>query len=458
MEISSPLPDRAEQDPAQWWNHVVKAIRMAMFLSRSRPDGIRAIGITYQMHGLVCLDRHGNILRPAIIWCDSRAVETGQVAFEEIGKERCLDHLLNAPGNFTASRLAWVKENEPEIFFQIDTMLLPGDYIHYRLTGERSTTVQGLSEAILWDFSESGLASLVLDYFGIPSTLIPEAFPAFGIQGRLHTGAARELGLVSGIPVTFRAGDQPTNAFSLNVTRPNEVAATAGTSGVLYGVAKSPLTDPASRINTFLHVNHKQNDPRVGLLLCINGTGILNSWLKRITQETDYDRMNAMAALVPPGAEGITMIPFGNGAERMLGNRIIGSHMMGLNLNVHRREHLYRAAQEGVAFAMFLGFRILKETGLSPSVLRAGESNMFLSPIFAKTMATLTMVPVELFRTDCSLGAARGAALGAGLYASEMECFRNLLKVSTIHPDLTLKNEMEEAFLRWEEKLHEVID
>ena len=460
MPIDAPAPGWAEQPPALWWDHLKRATAMLLEKSGAAARDIGGIGISYQMHGLVLIDRDHNVLRPAIIWCDSRAVETGEKAFLRIGRERALTHLLNSPGNFTAAKLAWVKEHEPEIYRKTWKFMLPGDYLAMRMTGEAATTITGLSEGIFWDFRENDLSQLVTDVFGFDPNLFPLIVPVFGEQGRLTEAAARELGLHGGIPVTYRAGDQPNNAFSLNVLEPGEVAATAGTSGVVYGVSDTPDYDPLSRVNTFVHVNHRPPDNRYGVLLCINGTGILNAWLRRnlFTGAISYDAMNGQALTVPPGAEGLITLPFGNGAERILSNRNPGALFRGMQFNIHTRAHLLRSAQEGIAFSFRYGLEIMKETGMDTRVIRAGHANMFLSPLFTEVLAAATGIRIELYDTDGARGAALGAALGAGYYASAEECFRTLERKSVVEPEASLGAPYEEAYGRWLEALEMMLE
>ncbi len=455
MPINAPHAGWAEQNPEMWWTNLGIVTRKLLEQAGSPPGDIGAIGISYQMHGLVMIDENKKVLRPSIIWCDSRAVEIGTIAFEEMGPNICLDHLLNSPGNFTASKLAWVKKNEPGIYKKTWKFLLPGDYIAMRMTGEAVTTIPGLSEGIFWDFKNNEVASLVTDYFGFDPKLFPSVVPVFGDQGKLTELAAGELGLVPGIPVTYRAGDQPNNAFSLNVMNPGEVAATAGTSGVVYGVSDQRKYDPLSRVNTFVHVNHQPPENRFGVLLCINGTGILNAWLRQNLMEgkVSYPRMNEEAANVPVGAEGLTILPFGNGAERILSNKDPGSVFSGLRFNRHHRAHILRAAQEGIAFAFRYGLEIMQETGIDPTVIRAGHANMFLSPLFAEAIANSTKTKIELFDTDGSRGAALAAGYGVGFYHSFDECFKSLRKIKTIEPDVILSDQYEEAYQRWKKLL-----
>ncbi len=460
----------AEQHPHDWWTYLKQALTEALGTAAQTAgcpaatlrENIAAIGISYQMHGLVCVDKHQRVLRPAIIWCDSRAVPYGEQAFRELEENYCLTHLLNSPGNFTACKLAWVKENEPEVFEKIDKILLPGDYIAMRLIGEACTTVSGLSEGIFWDFRTGSISRELLCQLGLSEDLIPTLCPTFGEQGRVTASAAEELGLKAGIPVTYRAGDQPNNALSLNVFHPGEIASTAGTSGVVYGVNGAITSDPLSRVNTFAHVNHRQgNLPngtfpaeeqiRLGVLLCINGTGILNSWIRRNVAPAgcSYQDMNAMAAQVPIGSDGVSIIPFGNGAERVLQNRETGCSIHGLNFNRHHREHLIRAAQEGIVFSFKYGIDIMESMGMHVNKIHAGRANMFLSPLFRETLAGVTGATIELYETDGSVGAAKGAGIGAGIYRDNREAFAGLERKAVVEPDPRTREAYDEAYRRW---------
>lgn len=450
-EIIAVQPGWAEQKPEMWWANLKLATQDVMDASSIRKEDIAAIGISYQMHGLVCVDKNQQVLRPAIIWCDSRAVPYGEKAFHSLGEERCLSHLLNSPGNFTASKLAWVKENEPEIYARIDKIMLPGDYIAMKLTGEVCTTVSGLSEGMFWDFKNNEVAKFLMEYYGFDSSLIAAIKPTFSEQGRVTTFAAAELGLKEGTPVTYRAGDQPNNALSLNVFNPGEIASTAGTSGVVYGVNGVVNYDPQSRVNTFAHVNHTAEQTRLGVLLCINGTGILNSWVKRtvVPAGVSYAEMNELAAQAPIGSGGISILPFGNGAERMLQNRETGCSINGINFNLHTRNHIIRAAQEGIVFSFKYGIDIMEGMGMDVRKIHAGHANMFLSPIFRDTLAGVTGATIELYDTDGSVGAAKGAGIGAGIYKDHNEAFATLDKLAVIEPNLTNKAAYEDAYQRW---------
>jgi xylulokinase len=429
----------AEQHPHTWWEHVVNA---ASELAQNFPtemEAVSAVGISYQMHGLVLVDRKGKILRPAIIWCDSRAVPYGEQAFKEIGRERCFAHLLNSPGNFTAAKLAWVKDREPDIYSRIWKIMLPGDYIAYRMTGEIHSTFSGLSEGTFWDFPENRLASFLLDHFGFDADLLPPSGPSFSIQGVVSKSAAEDLHIAKGVPVSYRAGDQPNNALSLKVMEPGDVASTAGTSGVVYGLVEKPVYDDQSRVNTFIHVNHGEGRNRFGVLLCINGTGILNRWIRNhlISKggvRLEYEEMNSLAESVAPGAEGLTILPFGNGAERALANADPGASIHNLNFNIHSLEHIVRAGQEGIIFAFQYGLKIMKNMGIKVQTVRAGYANMFLSPLFRKAFATVTGARVELYATDGAQGAARGAGIGAGIFPDTADAFRGLEKRDEVEP------------------------
>ena len=449
----------AEQNPEDWWQYLKSATAEVLATSHIDSTDIRAIGISYQMHGLVCVDSDQQVVRPAIIWCDSRAVPYGEKAFRELGEEFCLEHMLNSPGNFTAMKLAWVKEHEPENYARIHKFMLPGDYIAMRLSGNICTTASGLSEGILWDFKNDGIATDLLNHFGIDSSLVADIMPTFAEQGRVSAAAARELGLHEGTPITYRAGDQPNNALSLNVFEPGEIASTAGTSGVVYGVNGNVDYDKKSRVNTFAHVNHTARNPRTGVLLCINGTGILNSWTKRnfMANGISYAQMNDLAAQSPIGSCGISILPFGNGAERVLENRETGCSIHGINFNNHSIANVARAVQEGIVFSFKYGIEIMEQMGMDVKKIHAGNANMFLSPIFRNTLAGVTGATIELFDTDGSVGAAKGAGIGAGIYRDNKEAFASLERLEIIEPAADNASKYAEAYSLWKNRLEKEI-
>lgn len=453
--IKAVKPGWAEQNPDDWWNYLKAATVEVMKKSTVDPKDIKAIGISYQMHGLVAVDKDLQPLRDAIIWCDSRAVPYGEKAFREIGKQECLSRLLNSPGNFTAAKLAWLKENEPEIYSRIYKVMLPGDYIAMRLTGEISTNPEGLSEYMLWDFKENSPARFLMDYYGFDSTLLPKLLTTFSFQGELTAEAAGELGLAKGTPVTYRAGDQPNNALSLNVLEPGEVASTAGTSGVVYGINGTIAYDTLSRVNNFAHVNHTAENPRIGVMTCISGTGILNSWIKRniASEGMSYEDMNRLAESVPVGSAGVVVLPFGNGTERILENREQGCSFHGINFNVHNRAHLLRASQEGIVFSFMYGMEIMERMGMKIENIHAGNANMFLSPVFRETLASVSGAVISLMDTDGAVGAAKGAGIGAGIYATPKEAFSSLRTLDKIYPAADRAPYLE-AYARWRETLN----
>jgi xylulokinase len=455
MEMISKRKGWAEQKPETWWNNIKSATKELMLKTRTPKERIKAIGISYQMHGLVLVDKDQNVLRPAIIWCDSRAVEIGKKAFHDLGGEYCLTNYLNSPGNFTASKLKWVKDHEPELFEQVHKAMLPGDFIAMKMTGEINTTISGLSEGIFWDFKSKSIAEKLLKYYGINKNLLPDVVDTFSIHGQLSASAASELGLETGTKVAYRAGDQPNNAFSLNVLNAGEVAATAGTSGVVYGIIETPEYDPLSRVNTFVHVNHSKKAERYGVLLCVNGTGILNSWMqKNIMDGHSYEEMNEIAMHAPIGADNLSFVPFGNGAERIMENNDVGARLSGLNFNRHNQSHILRAGQEGIVFALNYGFNIMKEMGMELKTIRAGHANMFLSPLFQEAFANITSATVELYNTDGAQGAARGAGIGVGIYANYSDAFRGLKTIKTIEPSPPLFGAYEDAYENWLKNLN----
>ncbi|GAB4494057.1 MAG: FGGY-family carbohydrate kinase [Saprospiraceae bacterium] len=459
MPIMATHTDWAEQHPSDWWDAMCAATKKLLQQTGIAPSDIAAIGISYQMHGLVIVDRNGELLRPSIIWCDSRAVNIGQQAFERLGEKYCLEHYLNSPGNFTASKLRWVYEHEPDIFTRIHKFMLPGDYIAFRMTGEIRSTVTGLSEGVLWDFADNTFAKKLLEQYDIPEKMLPEIVPVFANQGQLTPEAAASLGLAAGTVIGYRAGDQPNNALSLNTLRPGEVAATGGTSGVVYAVASRPVFDAQQRVNSFAHVNFTPENPLTGVLLCINGAGSQYRWLRQHIGEPglSYHDMEQMAASAGIGADGVTMLPFGNGAERMLGNKIIGSRIAGLNLNRHEKRHLYRAALEGIAFSFVYGVKMMEEMGISVKTLRAGNDNLFQSAIFSSTIATLLNAEIELIATTGAIGAAKAAGVSVGIFDSVEEAMQGSVPAGRYEPDI--ENEpYQRAYERWKNELARVLE
>lgn len=455
MIIDSVKPGWAEQDPEIWWQNLKLATKEILSTTNIDVERIEGIGISYQMHGLVLVDKDQKVLRPSIIWCDSRAVDIGNKAFNDLGTTYCLSNFLNSPGNFTASKLRWVQENEPYIYEKIHKAMLPGEYIAMKLTGEIQTTVSGLSEGIYWNAKEDKLATALLKQYHISEDLLPEIVPVFAHQSSVSKESAMEIGLKPGTKVSYRAGDQPNNAFSLNVLKAGEVGATAGTSGAIYGILESPNYDPQSRVNTFVHVNHTTLEKKYGVLLCVNGTGILNSWLKHNVGNDiyGYEEMNVMAAKAPIGSDGLVFIPFGNGAERILENRNLGAQLLNLDFNRHNVAHLLRAGQEGIVSSLTYGFNIMKSMGMQLNTVKAGYANMFLSPLFREAFSNMTGATVELYNTDGAQGAARGAGVGAGVYSSFEEAFMGLKRIDVIEPDPALKSQYEAVYGKWLEHL-----
>ncbi len=454
MEITSPKPNWAEQDPELWWQYIKIITKNLLKKGNIKSDDVVSIGLSYQMHGLVIVDKNQNVLRPSIIWCDSRAVQIGNNAFEEIGKQKCLSSLLNSPGNFTASKLRWVRENEPDVYKKIHKAMLPGDFIAMKLSGEINTTYSGLSEGIYWDFKENQLSKDILSYYDIDENILPTPNNTFSVQGKLTKRAAEELGLKEEIVISYRAGDQPNNAFSLNVLNPGEIAATGGTSGVVYGIAEKVTYDSLSRVNQFAHVNYSKENTRLGVLLCINGTGIQYSWMRKNTgTNLSYSEINKLIEKVPIGSEGLIAIPFGNGAERMLENKNTNAQLLGIDFNRHSHPHLFRAIQEGIAFSFRYGMDIMKDMGLKMDVIRASKANMFLSPTFRQTLSNVTGATIELYDTNGSQGAARGAAVGAGYYKSFTEAFTNLTLIETVTPEQKDVEITKSYYQNWYEQL-----
>jgi len=456
LEISSPEVGFAEQNPDDWWQCVKQGLAKIAATGSVDLTQIDALGIAYQMHGLVLVDEQQQVLRPSIIWCDSRAVPYGDAALEALGEDYCFEHLLNSPGNFTAAKLRWVQENQPDIFARVHKVMLPGDFIAMRLSGEITTTASGLSEGVFWDYLERAPAQKLLSHWGMSAALLPDIAPNIGEQSVVSDAVAAELGLKRGVKISYRAGDQPNNAFSLNVLQAGEVAATAGTSGVIYGVTDNSVADRQSRVNTFVHVTDTQAERRNGVLVCVNGTGRLYSWLRQLLAtggEVSYPLLNDLAAKIAVGSEGLVFHPFGNGAERIYQNQNLGAHIRNIDFNRHGLGHMVRAAQEGIVFALNQGFDVLKSLGGSCDVIKVAKGNMFLSDVFTETFANTTQAAVEVYDTDGAAGAARGAALGSGYYASASEAFDGLDCIAVIEPDRAQADQYQAAYQAWQDQL-----
>ena len=458
MQISAIKPGWAEQDPDMWWYHVQHVTHDILAALEENSPEIAAIGISYQMHGLVLVDSDLRPTRPSIIWCDSRAVAIGDKAFTELGEKRCLKHLLNSPGNFTASKLKWVIDNEPDVYKKSRYFMLPGDYIALRLTGQPSTTAGGLSEGVLWDFEKHEPAGFVMDYMGIDRHKLPDILPNFSESLKLGDEAAKALGLRAGVPVTYRSGDQPNNALSLGAFKTGDIAGTGGTSGVIYAVTAKPVADRDGRVNTFAHVNYTRQQPNMGVLLCINGAGIQYAWTRANSAgAADYTSMENLASKVPVGSQQLVTLPFGNGAERMLKNRDTGGHVMNLSFNLHSQAHLYRSALEGIAFAFVYGMDILRELGIPLERIRVGNDNLFQSRIFSQTIASLSGTPIELIDATGSTGAALAAGFGAGITAS-LDEFSSQLQITDLIQPVSDNSEYLEAYHRWRSCLDRLLE
>lgn len=399
--INSPNPNWAEQNPEDWWEDAQQAILNLPLEARLQ---VEAIGIAYQMHGLVLVDSQFQPVRPSIIWCDGRNIQESQILAESLGLDALENRLLNKPGTLTLAKLAWVAEHEPETLAKAHTFGLPGDFIAYKLTGEWSTTKSGYSEMVGWDFGASIPFEEGFRKAGWKLPL-PEARPNLEEGAPIQKVIAEKLGLPPSARVTYRAGDQPNNAFGLGVLQQGETAISAGTSGVLYGIGDS---SPGLHegINRFLHVNSQ-----IGVLMCLNGVGSALAFARRTWfQNQSYEALSELASQANP-ENCPYFFPFGNGAERILSERAF-SGFTELDFNRHNLPELARSVFEGIAFAYRLGSEKMEKAGCLSKVVNGTESGLLKSSFFAQLLANELQVELILSEGDGSTAAARGAALG----------------------------------------------
>jgi xylulokinase len=439
----------AEQHPNLWWQYLCEATQKLLTETDINAEQISSIGISYQMHGLVLVDRDLNPLRKSIIWCDSRATSYGEKAFEKLGKGYCKDHLLNSPGNFTASKLAWVIENEPELYQKAYKLMLPGDFLAAKLSGIPQTTITGLSEGIFWDFKNDQASQALFDHYQIDQSLVPEVVDNFTVQATVSNAGAQATGLKEGTPITYRAGDQPNNAYTLGARKAGDVVATGGTSGVVYALTDQLSGNELTKVNTFAHVNYQPQQKMFGKLLNLNGAGIQYRWLHQLMGEVGYEKLNEMAQQAPIGSNGLQVFPFGNGAERMLDNKVVNGHISNINFNIHDNNHMVRATLEGIAFAMIYGIEILKNDGVDIENLKVGNDNLFLSDVFSKTIADTLGISIQMLEATGAEGAAKASISNP----HQTQNNDNINITKTIKPNPKLQVESIASFEKWKTQL-----
>ncbi len=459
MAITAPFPNWAEQDPKLWWDAVCKTSHELIDKNPGVRNEIKSIGISYQMHGLVLVDKNLKVLRPAIIWCDSRTNQIGKDLSKSLGEKYCFENLLNQPGNFTASKLKWVIENEPEVFKKTQKVLLPGDFIAMKLSGAVNTTVSGLSEGTFWDFKNHKVAEQLMNAINADTDVIPEVLDTFSEHGKISRKASKETGLPVNTPITYRAGDQPNNALSLGVFEPGDIAATGGTSGVVYGVTDLLLNGPNSGINSFAHVNHSKEHPRIGQLLCINGAGSQYAWIRNqlLGLNTTYADMEKLISPIPIGSEGLRIIPFGNGAERMINNQQTGAQINNLQFNIHSKNHMIRSALEGIAFSFVYGIQLLSDLGINLKNIKVGNDNLFQSEIFSSTIVNLLNCEIQMQDTTGAIGAALASGKAIGAFSDLLEAFSHNQIIKTYKAQNNHKAYYD-AYEDWKKDLNKLIN
>lgn len=407
--LSTPRPLWSEQDPACWWNGAVDAIRAVLRKTGADPAGIRGVGLTGQMHGLVLLDGDGRVLRPAILWNDQRTQAQCDRIHETIGKERFIERSGNvALTGFTAPKILWVRENEPEVFARARHLLLPKDLVRYELTGDFATDAADASGTVLLDLKSRTWSREITGALGIPAEWLPRIAEGPEVTGRISRRAAELTGLPAGIPVVGGGGDQAAQAVGVGAVSEGIAALTLGTSGVVFATTPGPLVEPQGRLHAFCH-SVPGRWHLMGVML--SAAGSLRWFRDTFAPGTGYDELLKPAAGVPAGGEGLLFLPYLTGERTPHPDPLARGAFAGLTLR-HGLPHLTRSVLEGVSFGLRDSFELMKSAGLARigqiRVSGGGARSALWRQILADVFAC------ELVTVDTTEGAALGAALLAG--------------------------------------------
>lgn len=417
LTVSTPHPLWSEQDPAEWWEGIVQSIRRVLAGSRVEPGAIAAIGLTGQMHGLVLLDAHGDVLRPAILWNDQRTGAQCDEIRARVGRER----LIRITGNdaltgFTAPKILWVREHEPEVYARARHILLPKDYVRFRLTGEYATDRAGGSGTLLFDLGKRDWSAEVVAALEIPRDWLPPTHEGPQVTGRVSAGAAEATGLPAGTPVVGGGGDQAAGAVGVGAVAPGIISLVLGTSGVVFATTAGPLVEPEGRLHAFCHAVPGRWH-FMGVML--SAAGSLRWYRDTVAGGAAYRALDEEAARVAPGSEGLLFLPYLTGERTPHPDPLARGAFVGLTVR-HERAHLTRAVLEGVAFGLKDSFEIIQGSGMGPVHEVRVSGGGARSPLWRQIIADV--LGAELRTVNTTEGAAYGAAIlaaaGAGFYES----------------------------------------
>jgi xylulokinase len=412
LQLFTPHPGWAEQDPEAWWQASVGAIRQVL---AAQPDGhVAAIGISGQMHSSVFLDRHGAVIRPALLWCDGRTTAECREITERVGGESRLRDLVSNPAleGFTLPKVLWLRSHEPEAFARLATVLLAKDFVRYKLTGTLATEPSDASATLMYDTAHLRWSTEILDAVDLPHSIVPDVGGSSEILGRVTPEAAALTGLPDRAPVVGGGADNACGAAGVGAITPGEAVTSWGTSGTVLAPTSEPRVDPGLRAHTFCHVA-----PGVWYLMgVVLSAGGAFAWYRDqfardlVSSGNANERLNAEAAAIPPGAEGVTFLPYLQGERTPHRDASARGAFVGLSL-AHSRAHLTRAVLEGVCFALRDSVSILQELGISPHhmLLTGGGAK---SAFVRRLQAEVFGIPV------CTVNREEGPAYGAALLAA----------------------------------------
>jgi xylulokinase len=427
--FASPGPAWAEQDPDDWWRASQEATRAALAAAGLPGSSIRAIGLSGQMHGAVLLDERDRVVRPAIIWCDQRTAAECAWLDRMVGRARLIELTGNpALTNFTITKLLWVRQHEPERWARVRHVLLPKDYVRFRLSGERAIDVADASGTLMLDVAARRWSAPVLEAAGIPRELLPALFESPDVCAHVSPDAAAATGLAAGTPIVAGAGDQAAGAVGMGITRPGAVSATIGTSGVVFAATDRPAADPAGRLHTFCHAV----PGRWHVMGVTQAAGLSLRWMRELLGASSYDDLTHEAAQVPAGSDGVTWAPYLMGERTPHLDPDVRAALVGLSA-AQGRGHVVRAVLEGVAFSLCDTFAIFAEMSIPVDRIRAGGGGA-RSALWRRIQAAAYGREVETVAVDegAAYGAALLAGVGAGVWSSVDQACEAVVRTSSV--------------------------